>query len=298
MLNTPSQSSRNVLQPHREAMLEAARAAGGIVAQYFAAIREGRIAELGLRAKSPHPADIVTHADCQAQDIIEKTLLAAFPDYGFFAEENGRNIDNPPRREGERRFVVDPIDGTYNFSRGIPDFSISIALQEVKGGVWKNIAGLLSMVGHHETFFAEGGRVSHLRREDEHTLMLPHVPPAPANLHGLRVEDAIYCLSNDAFQSAVLRYRDALVELGAHNVKSYSTAQRLGEIAAGRIPALIVGGDFYEWDVAAGLSIAEQAGATILRRMDLGLAVIIVGATPALARAVEESWQKSLGAGA
>ena len=71
---------------------------------------------------SPH--DVVTKFDKEGEEYIYKKLHALYPDYGFLGEEGGyRNFE-----EGSPFWIVDPIDGTLNFSRGIPAFSVSIAL--------------------------------------------------------------------------------------------------------------------------------------------------------------------------
>jgi myo-inositol-1(or 4)-monophosphatase len=71
---------------------------------------------------SPH--DLVTEFDKEGEEYIYKKLHALYPDYGFLGEESGyRNF-----KEGSAFWVVDPIDGTLNFARGIPAFSVSIAL--------------------------------------------------------------------------------------------------------------------------------------------------------------------------
>jgi myo-inositol-1(or 4)-monophosphatase len=67
----------------------------------------------------------VTEADRAAERAIRSELRAAFPDYGILGEEYGEE----GAREG-RCFVVDPIDGTIAFSRGIPLFATLIALLE------------------------------------------------------------------------------------------------------------------------------------------------------------------------
>lgn len=65
------------------------------------------------------PQDYVTETDKAVEALIRDRLLAAFPGDGFIGEENGGE-------EAESVWVVDPIDGTANFARGIPHFCVSI----------------------------------------------------------------------------------------------------------------------------------------------------------------------------
>ncbi len=81
--------------------------------------------ELGVRVKSG-VGDIVTEADFECERVVKKVILSEFPNHAFFGEEFGL--------EGDSDFVwvVDPIDGTTNFSHGVDYFAHSIAL--VKNG--------------------------------------------------------------------------------------------------------------------------------------------------------------------
>jgi histidinol-phosphatase len=111
-----------------EAMIDAARAAGEIALRYY---RGGF--EVVIKADQTP----VTQADREAEQLIVDRLGRAFPDCGFLGEEFG---DSGSR---ERRFIVDPIDGTKNFVRGIPVWATLLALEEggeVTAGVVHNPA--------------------------------------------------------------------------------------------------------------------------------------------------------------
>src|SRR3972149_6453656 len=98
-----------------EVMIQAARGAAEIALKYF---RRG--VEVTLKAdRSP-----VTQADREAEQIIVEILGRAFPEHGFLGEELGA------RGSKEVRWIVDPIDGTRNFVRGIPIWAVLIALEE------------------------------------------------------------------------------------------------------------------------------------------------------------------------
>ena len=71
----------------------------------------------------------VTTADKEADKLIKKNLLAVKPNYGWLSEETK---DSPDRLEKKFVWVVDPIDGTKEFIKGIPEFVVSIGL--VKNG--------------------------------------------------------------------------------------------------------------------------------------------------------------------
>ena len=72
--------------------------------------------------------DVVTEADFAAQALITDAVKLRFPTHGFLSEED----DDSLPAEGDVIWVIDPIDGTINFSRGMPEFCVSVAA--VEGG--------------------------------------------------------------------------------------------------------------------------------------------------------------------
>lgn len=105
--------------PNHSALLQtaiqAARAAEEVIKHYYYR------SDWGVQLK----ADLspVTVADIETEQAIRQVLQPAFPDYGFYGEETGKN-----RTDAEHVWLVDPIDGTKSFIRGYPFFSTQIAL--------------------------------------------------------------------------------------------------------------------------------------------------------------------------
>lgn len=96
--------------------IAAARAAGEIALHYF---------RTNLTVETKADRTPVTQADRECEAKIVEILSACFPDHGFLGEELGE-------RHGRinTRWIIDPIDGTKNFIRGIPFFATLIALEE------------------------------------------------------------------------------------------------------------------------------------------------------------------------
>jgi myo-inositol-1(or 4)-monophosphatase len=94
----------------------AIREAGQLARRHFADPQS-----LGTRLKGPQ--DWLTEADGASERLIRERLLAAFPEDTLVGEEGGGAVS-------ERTWVVDPIDGTANFSRGRPHWGISIGVVE------------------------------------------------------------------------------------------------------------------------------------------------------------------------
>jgi myo-inositol-1(or 4)-monophosphatase len=108
----------------------------------------GRIAlEHWTRAQISWKSDdsMVTDADLAIQAYLDREITGAFPEDGVLGEENGAS---PPRRlEATHVWIVDPIDGTNNFGRGLPGFSVSVGVlrygRPVCGAVYDPLSGQL-----------------------------------------------------------------------------------------------------------------------------------------------------------
>ncbi len=105
----------------------------------------------GMRVSTKREAnDLLTEVDVAVQDEIVARIRKAYPDDAIFAEENGLH-ELPSDRDG-RTWLIDPIDGTQNFVRGLfPAFGISLGFA-VEG---KPVAGGVAVPGKGELFLAE-----------------------------------------------------------------------------------------------------------------------------------------------
>ena len=120
--------------------LKAAHAAEDIVLTYF-----GKDIDVTLKSdQSP-----VTIADKEAEKVIVDTIRATFPDHGFLGEETGTTAS-----QAEYTWIIDPIDGTRNFIRGVPLFGTLIALMKDN----EVILGVSNMPVLRELIHAEKGK--------------------------------------------------------------------------------------------------------------------------------------------
>ncbi|PON11733.1 histidinol phosphate phosphatase [Candidatus Entotheonella serta] len=99
-----------------EAAIRAAKAAGEVILPYF---------RTSLQVETKADQSPVTAADRAAEQTIVTALQHQFPDYGFLGEEYGERAG-----VADARWIIDPIDGTQNFIRGIPHFATLLALEE------------------------------------------------------------------------------------------------------------------------------------------------------------------------
>ena len=92
----------------------------------------GEIEKLQVSTKGP--GDFVTSADKKIEKILIEELSDAHPDYGILSEEVGEIKS----KSTNKRWIIDPIDGTSNFMNGVPQFAISVAYEdsgEIKSGI-------------------------------------------------------------------------------------------------------------------------------------------------------------------
>lgn len=104
-----------------------AREAGEITHRYY---------QRACAAERKRDGSFVTAADREAESHVRRSIEAAFPDDSILGEEEGE-------REGtsNRRWIIDPLDGTYSFVHGVPLFGVLIGL-EVEGEVLAGAANL------------------------------------------------------------------------------------------------------------------------------------------------------------
>ena len=201
-----------------------------------------------VRTKSS-PTDLVSEADLAAERLIRERLTAARPGDAVLGEEGG---DRGPASggAGERRWVVDPLDGTINFLFGIPQWAVSIACEDGEG----TLAGVVHDPLRGETFAAvrgaaptlDGATVEASTRADLATAMVATGFSYDAGVRALQAEVAARVLP---------RVRD-LRRMG-------SAALDLAWTAAGRYDAYFERG-VKQWDIAAGALICQRAGLDVL----------------------------------
>lgn len=100
--------------------------------------------------------DVVTEMDIKAEDMIMKTIKARFPEHGILTEESFEQ-----KSGSEYRWIIDPLDGTTNYSHGFPIFCVSIALER-EGEI---ILGVVFNPMLNELFTAEKGKGAYLNNK-------------------------------------------------------------------------------------------------------------------------------------
>jgi myo-inositol-1(or 4)-monophosphatase len=195
--------------------------------------------------------DLLVGAALEVQASIRETLIAAIPEDAFLGEEGPE--DEPLPVDAERLWIVDPIDGSTNFFRGIPVFAISIAFRDANGmrlGVVydPNRDELFSAITGKGAFLNGQRITAHIAGEGEDaydaSLIGTDLPgDTDGRVNGLRA--AMH----------VGNRMQGLVMLG-------SPALGLCYVAAGRLHAYFHL-KLQLWDIAAAAVILQEAGATL-----------------------------------
>ena len=208
----------------------------GVLRAFF-----GRIREVNKKGA----IDLVTAADTTSEKVIIETIKMAFPDHAILAEESGMNGENT-----RCQWIIDPLDGTTNFTHQLGLFSISIAFSMN----FETIIGIVLNPVSGELFTAMKGKGAELNGQPIHV-------------------SAVNTVSDSLLVTGFPYDRQSMIEpLVTRLANCMQTAQgirRLGSaaldlcfIACGRFDG------YWEqnlnpWDTAAGVLIGLEAGAVV-----------------------------------
>jgi myo-inositol-1(or 4)-monophosphatase len=215
--------------------------AEAIAREAGAQLREAFETDLRIETKSS-PTDLVSEADVAAETLIRERLLAARPADGMLGEEGSDSAGT-----SGLRWIVDPLDGTTNFLFGIPQWGVSIAVEDEEG----MLAGVVYDPIRDELWAAVRGAEPTLDGE----------PLRPRE----RAQDLSKALVATGFgyDAAV---RAAQAEISGRLLPRVRDIRRMGSAAidlawtaAGRYDAYFERG-IKTWDFAAGALICEAAG--------------------------------------
>ena len=199
-----------------------------------------------LQVSSKGPGDFVTSADKRTEKILIEELQKAHPEYGIVTEETG--IIN--KSNNKNRWIIDPIDGTFNFMNGVPQFAISVGYEEeneIKCGVIFN--PILN-----EMFCAEKGNGAYLNNSRIRVSNKKKIKDALVVTGGPKVASKI----KDKIFSEYIN-----VSNNVSNVRKFgSAALDVAYVACGRFDAYWQR-ELNYWDIAAGIVILKEAGGFI-----------------------------------
>jgi myo-inositol-1(or 4)-monophosphatase len=229
------------MEPMTSIALRAARKAGEMIVR-----ASDDLERVKVRAKNAN--DFVSEVDELAEQEIVKQLRRAYPDHAILGEESGRQ--GPEK--ADYLWVIDPLDGTTNFIRGIPHYGISIAC--IHQGRLEH-AVVVDPV-RREEFTASRGRGAQL---NGHRIRVSRLPGLDGALLGTGIP------FKGHQDSHLPEYAKSLSELAGQCAgirRAGAASLDLAYVAAGRLDG------FWElglsiWDMAAGALLIREAGGLV-----------------------------------
>ena len=224
-------------QNYKDVAIIAAKKAGEVLARYFGQ-------HVTIRAKDDIGRDLVSNADLESEKMIIAEIKKYYPTHNIVAEESARE-DN----SSDHTWIIDPLDGTMNFLRGFPIFSVSIALALAEDV----IVGVVFNPITKDLFVAERGKGAYLCDKEIYVSSRGTLAQAVVaqNIDNSRKQREIYLRNLQNLFQDVEGFR-----------QFHSTALEMCNVACGRSEAFILNGA-NSWDIAAGALIIEEAGGKV-----------------------------------
>jgi histidinol phosphatase-like enzyme (inositol monophosphatase family) len=240
-----------------------------LVAEQAGALALQHFQSPDLTVESKGDAGPVTNADRACESLIRTAINRAFPHDAILGEEQGESTGT-----SGYRWLIDPIDGTVSFARGVPLFGVLIGIERDEPAGPRVVAGVCHMPALGERLFASEGTDATWQRAGR--------PPAQARVSTCQhLAGALLCTTSPDYYRQTNRL-DAMNRLtaAAHRVRGYSDCYGLLLCATGRVDVFVdplmnpwdngpfpiiferAGGTFCGWDGAAGARVRDCIAGT------------------------------------
>ncbi|MDR1289552.1 MAG: inositol monophosphatase [Holosporales bacterium] len=208
-------------------MVVAAERAAAAIVRDFGELEKLQVSRKGFK-------DFVTSADLRTERRLVFELSKSRPGFSFICEESGQTLGEIE----DSVWIIDPIDGTTNFMRGIPYFAINIALMEggeivvgltldpMRGSYFTATKGCGAFIGKRQRLRVSG-------RED--------------------LNESLIAVHTDTEEE------ERIKKLGAITRRTGSVAMDLAYLAAGKYDAVLAR-DVGLWDIASGIVLIRESG--------------------------------------
>jgi 3'(2'), 5'-bisphosphate nucleotidase len=188
-----------------------------------------RLLEVRRESGDLDPRALKDRGDAEAQALLAERLAAGRPGDAVLSEEA---VDDRARLVASRVWIIDPLDGTREYSEGRSDWAVHVALWQ-EGAL---TAGAVALPGLGSVLTADPP---------------PVVPPRRA---GAPLRMAVSRSRPPAIATTVA------AELGAERVEMGSAGFKVAAVVRGEVDLYVHGGGQYEWDSAAPVAVAQAAG--------------------------------------
>ena len=224
--------------PQFNLMQKACTKASKVLIRDFGEVEKLQVSEKG-------PGDFVTASDKRVEKIIINELEKS--GYSILSEETGL-IEGKTK---DKKWVIDPIDGTFNFLNGLPHFAISIAYEEKS----EIVSGMIFDPIKNEMFFAEKGNGAYLNNSRIRVSNKSDFKNSCLVTGGPKV-------NSKKREFIFEEYQKISVEVNSHVRKSGSAALDMAYVASGRYDGFFQK-DLKIWDIAAGIILVKEAGGIV-----------------------------------
>lgn len=202
-------------------------------------------------------SNVVTTGDKESNNFIVGEIQSTFPSDAILSEERKNDVENP--LEVKRLWVVDPCDGSTNYSRGKDEYYVAIAL--VMGGV--PVVGVAHNPKKQKTYFAEKGKGAYVLEVDEDGLKVRKIHASTrTSLKGALIETSMSYQDTQSVRHNVVEIQAARQEVAFRPSKIGSSVGQLCSVAEG-----VSDGHFHSdlqpWDYAAAQRICLESGAVM-----------------------------------
>ncbi|MFA5134845.1 MAG: inositol monophosphatase family protein [Patescibacteria group bacterium] len=223
----------------KQIALKAAKLAGDRLMRSYASLKDTDIEKKGAH-------DLVTSADFEANNAIISTIKHEYPDHDFYSEETG--LEKNPE---SYMWVIDPLDGTLNYTLKIPLFCTAIALVRRR----ELLLSIIYAPMLDELYYAERGAGAYLN--DRRIKVSGNT----------RLIDAVITLSRSHHRDSHVRSAQVAQKLSrtAMNTRRLGSGSLdLAYVAVGRTDGVVIPPpDVSEWDVAPGALLVREAGGVV-----------------------------------
>lgn len=221
-----------------EIAIKAAKTSGQILIDYFEKLHDSQQKNKNIR-------DLLTEVDILSEKNIKEIIRDSFPDHSIMAEESSLE-----QKDSTMIWHIDPIDGTVNYSQGIPLCAISVALQDNN----EIVAGVIFNPFSDELYYASKGKGAYLNGNQIYVSQKD------------KITDGLYVA---AFSSAPSEEKKEEYDLFGHVndttrgvLRIGSAALALAYLANERIDGFWAK-NLFSWDLAAGMILVREAGGKI-----------------------------------
>ncbi len=227
------------MHPMLNIAVRAARTGGNVISRAFEQVDKVEVESKGTN-------DFVTNIDIAAEEAIIETIRKSYPAHSIVGEETGVSEGS----DSDFQWIIDPIDGTTNFVKGIPHFAVSIALK-VKGKldqavIFDPIRGELFTASRGKGAQLNGFRIRVKQHKELTGAVLATGFPFKHKQH----------------TAAYMNMFQAMFEKASDLRRAGSAALDLAYVAAGRVDGFFEIG-LKPWDTAAGELLVIEAGGLV-----------------------------------